>query len=153
MKTLPYATETKRKAVAAPTQRRSAVLALLAALSLAGCEGGEGQAPTRDPQLAASPSVPYSGVAVLPPGGSNPDRLLGMDAPELKSRLGEPTLIRRDGDAEVWQYRSDRCVLDLFLYGAVKRVEHVDLRDRGSGDDQAARECFLRMLRGRRLGS
>ncbi len=95
----------------------------------------------------ASPSMPYSGVAVLPPINDDPAQLMGLDRSELNEALGEPALIRRDGDAEVWQYRGDRCVLDLFLYGAEKKVEHIDLRNRGDGDDAEVRDCFVGMLR------
>ena len=95
----------------------------------------------------ASPSMPYSGVAVLPPINDDPTQLMGLDRDELNEKLGEPSLIRRDGDAEVWQYRGENCVLDLFLYGPVKKVELVDLRNRGEGDDKAVRDCFVGMLR------
>jgi hypothetical protein len=95
----------------------------------------------------SSPAMPYSGVAILPPVNDDPQQLMGLDQDELNEKLGEPALIRRDGDAEVWQYRAERCVLDLFLYGALKRVEHVDLRNRGTGDDATIRDCFVGMLR------
>ena len=72
--------------------------------------------------------------------------MLGLSAEEIAAKLGKPALIRRDGDAEVWQYRRVRCVLDLFLYGSKKQVEHVDLRDRGDTTDEAVRLCFQRML-------
>ena len=65
----------------------------------------------------------------------------------LNKKLGEPALIRRDGDAEIWQYREDSCVLDLFLYGQDKTVEHVDLRNRGGGDGSSVSDCFTEMLR------
>lgn len=95
----------------------------------------------------ASPSMPYSGVAVLPPVNDDPQQLMGLDRDELNEKLGEPSLIRRDGDAEVWQYRGENCVLDLFLYGPAKKVELVDLRNRGEGDEEAVRNCFVGMLR------
>ena len=31
--------------------------------------------------------------------------------------LGAPEFVRRDGPAQIWQYRAENCVLDLFLYG------------------------------------
>lgn len=123
--------------------RRSG-LALLAAaaLALAACgdSGGEDAA-------EAAVLAPYSGMAILPPSANpDPDQLLGLSSEEIASRLGKPALIRRDGDAEVWQYRRTRCVLDLFLYGSRKQVEHVDLRDRGDANEESVRLCFQRML-------
>ncbi len=81
-----------------------------------------------------------------PPVDDNPDQLLGLSGDAVSEKLGKPALIRREGDAEIWQYRSPLCVLDLFLYGGVKQVEHVDLRNRGEATPKAVRACFVRML-------
>lgn len=51
---------------------------------------------------------------------------------ELVQRLGEPDFTRKESTAEIWQYRSDTCVLDIFLYpedGSLK-VMHAATRDR-----------------------
>jgi hypothetical protein len=132
---------------------------LSAALILTGCTatGGPDTAPQEEavaeqpaetPEAPpTSPSMPYSGVAVLPPVNDDPQQLMGLDRDALNEKLGEPSLIRRDGDAEVWQYRGENCVLDLFLYGPVKKVELVDLRNRGEGDEEAVRNCFVGLLR------
>ena len=143
------------------------VLALTTGLFLAGCETTEDPSAANDPppppkpvafsadadestpldNPASSPSMPYNGMATLPPVNDDPEQLMGMDHESLTEMLGEPALVRRDGDAEVWQYRADRCVLDLFLYGTEKKVEHVDLRDRGEGNEGSVRDCFVGMLR------
>ena len=34
------------------------------------------------------------------------------------SRFGGAGLVRRDGPAEIWQYRSPECILDVFMYDA-----------------------------------
>ena len=121
------------------------VLALLTGLIVAGCATTEGQpAADRPTQL---PTAPYNGMAALPAVDSDPQQLMGLDQAALNEKLGKPALIRRDGNAEVWQYRADRCVLDLFLYGVAKRVEHVDLRNRGDGSEGSVRNCFAGMLR------
>jgi hypothetical protein len=75
--------------------------------------------------------------------GFGPDRLLPI--------LGAPDFVRRDGPAQVWQYRAKHCVLDLFLYenGENSRVEHVELRRRGHGAEPIDR-CFSRMRLKRR---
>ena len=114
---------------------------LAAALALAAC-GAAG-----DAEREAAQQAPYNGMAVLPPSaGADPAQLLGLSGDEIAAKLGKPALVRRDGDAEVWQYRRVHCVLDLFLYGSAKQVEHVDLRDRGDANEAAVQACFQRML-------
>jgi len=69
--------------------------------------------------------------------------LIGLEPRELQDRLGEPALLRRDAPAEIWQYRSALCVLDLFLYrdGAATRVTNAELRPR-DGRDLPAATCL-----------
>lgn len=122
-------------------------LALAAALTLAGCETAEGPAGSAAGDTPSSADAPYNGSAALPSVDDDPQQLMGLDRTALNGQLGKPALVRRDGDAEVWQYRRDRCVLDLFLYGAEKKVEHVDLRNRGDGGADSVRGCFADMLR------
>ena len=53
------------------------------------------------------------------PGPSDPVRsaaILGLDGGAVRKLLGEPGLIRRETPAEVWQYRTADCVLDVVLY-------------------------------------
>ena len=45
-----------------------------------------------------------------------PPKVLGLKPHDVQELLGMPKLVRRDDPAEVWQYRSDACVLDVFLY-------------------------------------
>jgi hypothetical protein len=152
-----------------PENSAALILALVAGLFLAGCEttteqaAAEGSPPPPPPAVPfdagagenAPPAVPYSGMAALQPVtpprvNEDPQQLMGLDRATLNKKLGEPALIRRDGDAEVWQYRADRCVLDLFLYGANKKVEHIDLRNRGDGGEDSVSDCFNGMLRAAR---
>ena len=145
----------QRRRMASPERISPLVTVLVAGLILAGCAATEGQTPPAEPDTAETaaqesadnPSMPYNGMAALPPVNDDPQQLMGLDRATLNEKLGEPALIRRDGDAEVWQYRADRCVLDLFLYGVDKKVEHVDLRDRGNADEGSVRDCFAGMLR------
>ena len=43
-------------------------------------------------------------------------KVLGLKPHDVQELLGMPKLVRRDDPAEVWQYRSDACVLDVFIY-------------------------------------
>ena len=126
------------------------VLLLCGAL-LGACETTDGAAPPDTAAEGTAEASAESDVAALPPEpepdiDDDPQQLMGLDRDALNEKLGLPALIRRDGDAEVWQYRADRCVLDLFLYGIEKKVEYIDLRDRGNGED-SVRDCFVGMLR------
>jgi hypothetical protein len=69
----------------------------------------------------------------------NTSELVGLDSAAIEQRLGTPALRRRDAPAELWQYRSPLCVMDLFLYsenGSFK-VTHVELHSRSVEQVQA----------------
>jgi len=60
-----------------------------------------------------------------------PDKLIGLDGFDVEQALGKPDFIRKDSGVEIWQYRTDKCILDLFLYaggGAHMQVSHTELR-------------------------
>lgn len=69
--------------------------------------------------------------------------LIGLDRSDLQSRLGTPTVKRSDAPAEIWQYRTPVCVLDLVLYrdGASFRVAHAEMRPR-NGRQVATSACL-----------
>ena len=75
---------------------------LLAGL-LSGCQS---------PDTATSDKV----AAALRFGMGAPPKVLGLKPHDVQELLGMPKLVRRDDPAEVWQYRSSACVLDVFLY-------------------------------------
>jgi hypothetical protein len=56
---------------------------------------------------------------------------MGLDRTEVEALLGEPGLVRREAPAEVWQYQSRGCVLDVFLYEASAdfQVAYLEARD------------------------
>lgn len=118
--------------------------AVLAAAFLLGACGGP-------VALGDNPSGPdgplfYNGMASLSKVNADPQQLLGMDSAALNDLLGEPVVVRREGEAEIWQYRSDECVLDLFLYGGMRQVEHVDLRDRAGASEEVVAACFVDIM-------
>lgn len=126
----------------------SAAALAVAFLAPAACnEAGEPEDAAVDGE---SSLPPYSAMAVTPsPPAADPEQLIGLSGEEITEKLGKPALIRREGTAEIWQYRRIQCVLDVFLYGNGRQVvEHVDLRDRGEATDVALKVCFQRMLEG-----
>ncbi|WP_193172407.1 hypothetical protein [Nisaea nitritireducens] len=77
----------------------------------------------------------------------DPSRLLDLGQHDLSSILGKPAFIRRDMSAVVWQYRTDACVLDLFLYelGRDLAVTYYEFRPRR--DVEIVRDdCFVNLL-------
>jgi hypothetical protein len=107
---------------------------LSALLGLAGCvaEGPASEKPASSPAFAglASPASTPSAPTANPAG-----RFHGLRRADVARLLGRPDLLRRDGDAEIWQYRAGSCILDIFLYeepGGM-RVAHADLRGHAPG--------------------
>lgn len=85
---------------------------------------GEASAPTGAPAGGASAAV----VAIRFDAGE----FLGFSPERVLPVLGAPDFVRRDGNAQIWQYRATNCVLDLFLYktGRDTAVKHAELRPR-----------------------
>jgi hypothetical protein len=75
--------------------------------------------------------------------GFSPDRVLPI--------LGAPDFVRRDGTAQIWQYRATNCILDLFLYqsGSEALVKHAELRSRVPGAESLD-TCYSRMRQNRK---
>ena len=70
--------------------------------------------------LEATPSIETSAPAVRPQlalAAPRPAHLVGLKGDAVRRTFGEPEMRRREPPAEVWQYRSPRCVLDLYFYG------------------------------------
>ncbi|WP_189049877.1 hypothetical protein [Aliidongia dinghuensis] len=107
---------------------RGPVAAALIALSLAACSTGAPQAalsPADVSYRSPQPARAHFAVAEMA-------SLHDMSDRQLVQRLGTPDFTRRDPPAEIWQYRSASCVLDVFLYpgdGGLK-VAHATTRDR-----------------------
>lgn len=57
-------------------------------------------------------------------------QLVGQTGQQVKALVGAPDFNRHDSPAEIWQYRSADCRVDLFLYknGPALKVEHVEVR-------------------------
>ncbi len=82
-------------------------------------------------------------LAALGKNGS----MIGVADRDLSAALGEPTQVRRDDPAEIWQYRGQECVLDFYLYRASAglQVTYVEARDRhaqAEGTDQCVKSMM-----------
>lgn len=77
------------------------------------------------------------------------EHLIGLTPAALTETLGTPRARRRDRPAEVWQYRTESCVLDVFLYSAEAgpQVIHLEARD-AAARPIPAQACLGTMTRG-----
>lgn len=102
------------------------------------------QAPAKPP-AGATPS-PQAPTASLPQ--PSPDQLMGLDAQGVTRLLGQPSLKRTEGPANVWQYANRLCVLDVVMYDeeGKSRVSYVELRD-PLGGNAVPRNCFRSFLK------
>jgi len=120
---------------------------------LAGCqttgekgEGGSGVGEAGPPaggsttNLAAAQVIRFDANEFM---GYSPDRVLPV--------LGAPDFVRRDGNAQIWQYRATNCILDLFLYkdGSETQVKHAELRPRVPGAETLD-ACYSRLRQERK---
>jgi len=114
---------------AAKSGRRARVLfgALLLGLALGGCAVAPSAVQQKAPALTTGASIQPATLhrPLLP-------TLTGLSAAEAVGWFGEPDFRRTEPPAELWQYRSADCVLDLFLYRdpAGLRVVHSETRER-----------------------
>lgn len=108
--------------------------------------------PTPQAPPAEATDAPRQAAATTSaePVSADPNRLLQLSGKRVAALLGPASYVRRDGPAEIWQYRADHCVLDVFLYreGTGLSVAHVDLRKRHSAT-VPPRRCFADLLASR----
>ena len=99
-------------------------------------------APTVEPEIAALPPEPQI--------DDDPDQLMGLDRTGVDTLLGRPLLIRREPPAEIWQYRAEDCIFDVFLYekGGAHLVTYLEARDR-TAQRIETRGCLNALLRAR----
>lgn len=95
--------------------------------------------PPPPPTVSADPppSAPPPNVAALPP--ATPEAfflrdaraMAGLSSTDILARFGRPFARRIEGPREVWQYRSNACVMLVHFRkpdgGGEPRIDHVDL--------------------------
>lgn len=156
-------------------------LCVVASLLLAGCAGGNAPAPGSTNTTYDNPSAAVRGsarptspiapspldnseinetakqarppeTAVVPFVPINISTLENLSQKELVTKIGKPEMIRSEGPAEIWQYRSDRCALDAFFYPQGKsktpKLVHFLARLRNGEGDIAPQSCLDEIVRG-----
>ncbi len=78
---------------------------------------------------------------------ADPDAVMGLTPTAVQALLGAPGLVRHEAPAEVWQYQSGGCVLDVFLYQASAdfQVMYLEARD-GQAASAATANCLGAVL-------
>lgn len=66
---------------------------------------------------------------------ADPDSLIGLGPQQIGEALGVPELQRHEPPAEIWQYRTQICVFDLYLYEEEdgNRAAHYEARSPSNG--------------------
>lgn len=111
-------------------------LSLFLIVALAACTVDDGIAPPPETPQAATPTtmqtarVPAQPKPVPVINAPKPADIIGSPSSKLVAKLGSATLVRTDISAEIWQYRTEDCVLFLFLYPGESEmaVRHIDSR-------------------------
>lgn len=106
-------------------------------------------------EIAARPEAHGVPSATEHPAIAEPARLIGLKAAEIADLLGAPGFRRKDSPAEVWQYRTQSCFLDIFLYtdkagGELYSVAHVEVRPRRA-EPVTQQDCLRQVVRGKRV--
>lgn len=94
-----------------PLLRRAAVLALC--LLPVACGGPQTLQPQDQQNAYIMPGVPRRAPIKVVPTEAD---LKARPPAAISALLGEPTYIRREQPAEVWQFLTGRCVLDITFY-------------------------------------
>ena len=135
----------------------------VALLSLAGCMTDEAFQPapssrfikTTTPKASEAPPpivVPKTKVAKAEPQRDYPEPtvLTGLTAENVTTLLGTPGFKRADDPAEIWQYRVERCTLDLFMYETLdskeRSVAHFETRGQ-DGESISTKDCFVDVIK------
>lgn len=119
---------------------------LVAALAFTACSPPQ-PVGTVAPMSAALPPPAVSrdqpgDAAKAGPKPAEAPSLVGLVSGDVEVLFGHPRFVRRDGPAQIWQYGTDACTLNLFLYrdGAAYKVRHFEFRNR-SADLASAGGC------------
>jgi len=101
---------------------------------------------------AAEPAPDAQPAGFTPTAGN----LLGANPTKLEQWLGKPGMVRLDDPAQVWQYRAQGCVVDVYLYPSSDgmAVSHAEARSQKyTGDPINPCLAVLSQSRHKAIGS
>jgi hypothetical protein len=108
------------------------------------------------PAGAAATGIPDAQIQVAAAFTPTAGNLMGADPAKLEQWLGKPGLVRLDDPAQVWQYRDQGCVVDVYLYpsGDGMAVSHAEARSQKyAGDPMNPCLALLSQSRRKAIGS
>jgi hypothetical protein len=112
-----------------------------------------GQSASASAATGSGDSAPDAQPAGFTPTAGN---LLGANPTKLEQWLGKPGLVRLDDPAQVWQYRAQGCVVDVYLYPSSDgmAVSHAEARSQKyTGDPINPCLAVLSQSRHKAIGS
>ena len=96
--------------------------------------------------------IPESDVPVITvaPKNLDPQLFLGQSPDRLRNQLGTPSILRKEGNVEIWQYQLTNCVVDFFFYDKAGNLiaTHTDMRSPflgGQLDQTACRRALYKI--------
>jgi hypothetical protein len=103
--------------------------------------------------LAATPAVAHGLDGSIPASGpiarltGDPKELVGLDHAVVRRALGDPLHIRNETPAQVWQYATGDCIVDLYLYDqdGAWTVTYVEARSH-SAESAPTSRCLKSLL-------
>jgi hypothetical protein len=106
--------------------------------------------PTPKPTIiAATPAVAHDMAPLAPMARltGDPKELVGLDHAVVRRALGDPLHIRNEMPAQVWQYATGDCIVDLYLYDqdGAWTVTYVEARSHSAESAPTAR-CLKSLL-------
>jgi hypothetical protein len=146
------------------------LLLALIAMGLSACGGGssgppgstntnygelntKGNVTTTQPEARRRPenSKSRTTTAAIPFKPVPNASLKGLSEPEVEAKIGEPEMIRGEGDIRVWQYRSDQCSFDAFFApateGAPRELRHMLARMRRGNQPITVQDCLDQVVK------
>jgi hypothetical protein len=112
-----------------------------------------GQSASASAATGSGDSAPDAQPAGFTPTAGN---LLGANPTKLEQWLGKPGVVRLDDPAQVWQYRGQGCVVDVYLYPSSDgmAVSHAEARSQKyTGDPINPCLAVLSQSRHKAIGS
>ena len=81
------------------------------------------------PDTTMTPESDLSVINVAPQD-LDPQHILGHSPDQLKNHLGTPSILKKEGNVQIWQYQLPDCVVDFFFYAkaGTLAVTHTDMR-------------------------
>ncbi|PKR54697.1 hypothetical protein COO20_08075 [Thalassospira marina] len=111
----------------------------------------------RKPPLKPAKPVKPKETASIPFVQIKAASLANLDGKKVEAKLGKPEMQRGEGAAKVWQYRSERCALDVFFYpqGTSKEpvLVHMLARLRNGEDKIELQDCLDEIVKSRQSHS